>query len=500
MTRQAFLGIDIGTSTAKALLVLESGSIAGSASRGYDIQTPEPGAAEQDPRTWWQAIVSAVGEAKAQAGKSREDHEVKAVGLTGQMHSAVFIGEGGQPLRPAILWADKRATRETELISRRLGERRLWGVVRNPIPPGFTAPSILWLQAHEPDTYRRTRTVVQPKDWIAARLTGRLGTDITDASATGLFDIKEGSWSGAVLDVLGIPPGILPDVHPSGGMAGTLGSDAASELSLRPSLPVIYGGGDQPVQAVGNGIILPGTASLTIGTGGQILLPVTTLGDAFADGRYRIHTFRHCVPGLFYHMGATLSAGLSFKWFRAALGGGEPFPLLDGAARGVPPGSEGLIFLPHLMGERTPHMNPNARGLFFGIDIRHGRGHFARAVMEGVAFSLREAAQALGGASTMPAELILAGGGARSIIWPQIISDVLGVRVRFPRVDEGSAYGAALLAAVGSGAFRDIDEGVKEWVRYGDAVIEPRDEFRKMYDGAYEKYREIYRRCEAGPF
>ena len=496
MVRQAFLGIDIGTSTAKAILVSESGLVLGSASSNYDIEMPQPGAAEQDPRTWWRAVVSTVGELKDKAG---DGHEVKAVGLTGQMHSAVFVGDGGQPLRPAILWADKRATYETDFISERLGEQGLWGIVGNPVPVGFTAASILWLRDNEPDIYRQTRTVIQPKDFIIMRLTGKTGTDVTDASATGLFDIQGGSWSGAVLDALGIPPGILPEVHVSGDVAGALLSDAASELSLSPSIPVIYGGGDQPVQAVGNGIIRPGAASLTIGTGGQILLPVTAPGDTHAAGRLAIHTFRHCVPGLFYHMGATLSAGLSLKWFRNTLGGGAPFPVLDEEARGVPSGSEGLIFLPHLMGERTPHMNPHARGLFFGIDICHGRGHFARAVMEGVAFSLREAAQAVAEVSTMPRELILAGGGGRSTVWPQIISDVLNVSVKFPKVDEGSAYGAALLAAVGSGTLRDIDEGVREWVRYRDAVIEPRDEFRKMYDGAYEKYREIYRRCEFDP-
>jgi xylulokinase len=496
MTRQTFLGIDIGTSTAKALLVSESGGILGSATRSYNILSPHPDAAEQDPRTWWEAVVSAVREVRGGAG---DGQTVKAVGLTGQMHSAVFLGADERPLRRAILWADKRATREAEFISARLGERGLRGVVRNPVPVGFTAPSILWLRENEPAVYRRTKAVIQPKDFIAAMLTGLVGTDVTDASATGLLDIRGGFWSDAVLDALGIPPEILAPIHPSGGEAGTLTSGAASALSLDRSTPVIYGGGDQPVQAVGNGIVRPGAASLTVGTGGQILLPVSTLRDSLPDGGFSIHTFRHCVAGLFYLMGATLAAGLSLKWYRGALGGGESFAALDREAQGVPPGSDGLVFLPHLMGERTPHMNPYARGLFFGIDIRHGRGHFARAVMEGVAFSLREAAAAVAESSVLPGELILTGGGGRSKVWARIISDVLNIPVRFPRVDEGSAYGAALLAATGSGAFRDIEEGVTEWVRYRDEVVEPRDEYRTLYDDAYERYREIYRRLEAAP-
>jgi xylulokinase len=496
MTRQTFLGVDIGTSTAKALLVSESGGVLGSATRNYDIISPRPDAAEQDPRTWWEAVVSAVREVRGGAGGGRE---VRAVGLTGQMHSAVFMGGDGRPLRRAILWADKRAIREAEFISGKLGEHGLRGIVRNPVPAGFTAPSILWLRENEPAVYRRTKAVIQPKDFIVTMLTGLIGTDVTDASATGLLDIREGSWSGAVLDALGIPPDILAPIHPSGAAAGTLNADSASELTLSPSVPVIYGGGDQPVQAVGNGIVRPNTASLTVGTGGQILLPVSTLKEAPADGRFPIHTFRHCVSGLYYLMGATLAAGLSLKWFRGALGGGESFTALDREAQDAAPGADGLVFLPHLMGERTPHMNPHARGLFFGIDIRHGRGHFARAVMEGVAFSLREAAEAVAEASALPGELILTGGGGRSTVWARIISDVLNIPVRFPRVDEGSAYGAALLAATGSGAFRDIKEGVTEWVRYRDEVIEPRDEFRALYDDTYERYREIYRRLETDP-
>ncbi|MBN2224793.1 MAG: xylulokinase [Deltaproteobacteria bacterium] len=493
MARQAFLGIDIGTSTTKAVLVSEKGLVLGSCVKDYDIQAPTPGAAEQDPDAWWRAVVSAAGAVRRAAGK---DCEITAVGLTGQMHSAVFISEAGRALRPAILWADKRATGQADLISERLGDRGLWRVVRNPIPVGFTAPSILWVKENEPEIYERTVKVLQPKDYVVMRLTGAIGTDVTDASATGLLDIGRRSWSDEVLDALEIPPDILPEIHRPGGTAGTPAGDAASELSLTPSVPVVYGGGDQPVQAVGNGIIRPGAASLTIGTGGQVLLPVGSLGDTGNNRPFKIHTFCHCVEGLFYHMGATLAAGLSLKWFRDTLAGGQSFDRLDRAADRIAPGSDGLIFLPHLMGERTPHMNPGARGLFYGIDLSHSGGHFARAVMEGVAFSLREAAEAVGEVSEMPSELTLTGGGARSRVWSGIISNVLGVPVRFPVMDEGSAFGAALLAAVGSGAFRDVDEGVGAWVRYRDETIEPQDGIKEIYDGMYDRYRQIYQRLE----
>jgi xylulokinase len=493
MVRQAFLGIDIGTSTTKAVLVSESGCALSSCARDYDIQTPTPGAAEQHPDTWWEAVVSAVGEVHRTA---EIDCEIRAVGLTGQMHTAVFIGENCRVLRPAILWADKRATEEIDLISERLTDRGLWPVVMNPIPVGFTAPSILWLRENEPAVYERTINVIQPKDYVIMRLTGQVGTDVTDASATGLFDIRRHSWSDEVADALEIPRRILPELHRPGDTAPMPAGRAASELSLKTSIPVIYAGGDQPVQAVGNGIIRPGTASLTIGTGGQVLVPVDVLKDTGVDGRFTVHTFCHSVPGLFYHMGATLSAGLSLKWFRNTLAGGEPFGRLDQAADTIAPGSEGLIFLPYLMGERTPHMNPRVRGLFYGIDLGHTRGHFARAVMEGVAFSLREALDAVREVSWLPEELILTGGGARSPVWAGIIANVLGVPVRFPVADEGSAYGAALLAAVGCGAFNDVDEGVGAWVRYKDEPITPRDDVKEIYDGVYDRYREIYRRLE----
>jgi xylulokinase len=496
MAQRAFLGIDVGTSTTKAVLVDELGIVLGSCAKSYAIETPAPRAAEQHPDTWWKAVVSAAQGARRQAGKGPE---IAAVGVAGQMHSAVFIGGSGRVLRPAILWADTRATDQAALIAARLSERGLWGIVKNPVPAGFTASSILWVRENEPEVYGQTAAVVQPKDYVVMRLTGQTGTDVTDASATGLFDIGRGGWSAEVLDALDIRPDILPEIHRPGDIAGTMTNRATAELSLEASVPVVWGGGDQPVQAVGNGIIRLDTASLTVGTGGQILLPIADLKDTGNDGRFTIHTFRHCIEGLFYHLGATLAAGLSLKWFRDNLAAGTPFDRLDRAADAVSPGCDGLIFLPHLIGERTPHMNAKARGLFYGIDLGHTGGHFARAVMEGVAFSIREAAQAVGGQSGMPGEVLFTGGGARSRVWSGIISDILGIPVRFPVVDEGSAYGAAMLAAVGTGAFRDIEGGVGAWVRYRKEPIMPRADVRALYDGIYGRYREIYRRLETDP-
>jgi xylulokinase len=497
MTNAAFLGIDVGTSTTKSVIVSESGAALASSLVGYDIETPSPGAAEEDPQTWWDAVVRAVGEARA---KAEGAHEIRAIGLSGQMHSAVFLGESREVLRPAILWADTRAAAQSDFITKTLSDRGLFRVVKNPVPVGFTAPSILWVREREPAVFRRVRTVIQPKDYIRMRLVGEVATDSTDASATGLFDIAGRAWSQEVLDALDIPRAILPEVHNSAAVAGALTDEAASALSLGPGLPVVYGGGDQPVGAVGNGIVSPERGSLTVGTGGQVLVPARAPGATERDGKFAIHTFCHCPEGLFYHMGATLAAGLSLKWFRNNLGGGESFAALDKEAEGVPAGSEGLIFLPYLLGERTPHMDVRARGLFFGIGLAHTRGHFARAVMEGVAFSIREALEAVARAAPVPDELVMSGGGGKSSLWPRIIADVLGVRVRFPAADEGSAYGAALLAAVGSGTFGDIDEAAGAWVRYRDEAVVPEDEHRATYDASYNKYRELYRRLSPDLF
>jgi len=496
MAHKTFLGIDIGTSTTKAILVSESGAVLGSHVINYAIETPAAGAAEQHPDTWWEATASAVRTAQERAVAGGG---IAAVGVTGQMHSAVFIGKSHQVLRPAILWADTRSAGQAARIAGRISARRLWGVVGNPVPAGFTAPSILWVKENEPEVYENTVAVIQPKDYVVMRLTGSLGTDPTDASATGLMDIGRGAWSREVTDALSMRPDILPAIGRCRDTAGTPTEAAAAELSIPPSIPVIRAGGDQPVQAVGNGIIRPGIASLTVGTGGQVLLPTAKLSDAPEGGRFLVNTFRHCVEDLFYHLGATLAAGLSLRWFRDTLAVGQSFIDLDREAEVVAPGADGLIFLPHLIGERTPHMNADARGVFFGIGLGHTQGHFARAVMEGVAFSLREAVEAVGRVSAMPGEVILAGGGAKSRVWSGIISNILGMPARYPVVDEGSAYGAALMAAVGSGTFRDIEEGVGAWVRYRDERSTPRRGIRGLYDGIYDRYREIYRRLQADP-
>jgi len=488
--RGSVLGIDIGTSGTKAVLVEDSGKILGSFLVPYDIESPAPGYAEQDPETWWKSTVSAVNSLLAD---NKLGERVLAIGLSGQMHSAVFLGEGEKALCPSILWADTRTKEEAKLISERLGRESLFQHTANPMAVGFTATSLLWVKKHEPEIFQKLRKVILPKDYIRLKLTGEVGTEFSDACATGLFDVRKLAWSEEVLSAVDVPKDILPGIGYSSNVAGTLLENAAAELSLRPHIPVVYGGGDQPAQAVGNGVISPGQVSVTIGTGGQVFTPTE---NPYGDEKLRVHTFCHCLENLWYYMGATLSAGLSMKWFRDSFAQGISYTLLDEMAETVSPGSDDVIFLPYLVGERTPHMDPNARGIFFGLGLEHTTGHLARAVMEGVAFSLREALDIMKGLGVSTDEIIISGGGGKSPLWSRIISDVLGLRVKFPKAQEGSAFGAAIMAAVGAGIFCDIPEAIEKWVGYREEVIAPLKENRKIYDEAYTKYRGIYRRLK----
>jgi xylulokinase len=475
------IGVDVGTSGTRALAVTTEGELVAEATRAHELLTPRPGWTEQDPAQWWEATRSVLAEIAAAAGD-----EVVGLGLTGQMHGSVFLDAGGEVIRPALLWNDQRTAAECDEITQRVGEERLLELAGNPALTGFQAPKILWLARHEPDAYARVASVLLPKDYVRLRLTGERATDASDAAGTLLLDVRARDWSAEILDALEIPREWMPAVYEGPEVTGTLFDDLADELGLPRGLPVAAGGGDNAAAAVGVGVVREGALSSSIGTSGVIFAH----RDAFApDPSGRVHAFCHAVPGAWHLMSVTLSAGGSLSWWRDVAGG--EFDALVGAASAVEPGSEGLVFLPYLTGERTPHLDPSARGGFVGLTVRHGRAHLTRAVMEGVAFSMRDGLEIMRGLGTPDDDIRAVGGGARSPLWLQLQADVYGRPIRRTLIDEGPAYGAALLAGVAAGAFADVEEAGTR-VRLREEVVEPDPERARRYDELHEIYAALY--------
>ena len=474
------IGVDVGTSGTRALAVTTDGELVAEANRPHDLLTPRPGWTEQDPAQWWDATKAVLAEVAAKA------EDVVGLGLTGQMHGSVFLDSAGDVIRPALLWNDQRTAAECDEITERVGAERLLELAGNPALTGFQAPKILWLARHEPDAYARVASVVLPKDYVRLRLTGEHATDASDAAGTLLLDVRARDWSPDILDALEIPREWMPEVFEGPEVTGTLREDVAGELGLPAGLPVAAGGGDNAAAAVGVGVVREGSLSSSIGTSGVIFAH----RDAFApDPSGRVHAFCHAVPGAFHLMSVTLSAGGSLSWWRDLVGG--DFDTLVAGAEAVAPGAEGLVFLPYLTGERTPHLDPEARGAFVGLTVRHGRGHLTRAVMEGVAFSMRDGLEIMRGLGTPDDDVRAVGGGARSPLWMQLQADVYGRPVRRTVIDEGPAYGAALLAGVAAGAFADVEEASSR-VRLREEVTEPDPERARRYDGLYEVYASLY--------
>ncbi|MDH7569914.1 MAG: xylulokinase, partial [Armatimonadota bacterium] len=421
------LGIDIGTSGTKALVIDVDGRALGSATVDYPLSTPQPGWAEQDPADWWRATAAAVRAACVRAGISPA--EVAAVGLSGQMHGSVFLDENHQVLRPAILWCDQRTAAQCERITATVGRDRVVAITCNPVLTGFTAPKVVWLREHEPSLYARVRKVLLPKDYVRFRLTGEFATEVSDASGTSLFDVPNRRWSGEILSALEIPEEWLPQCYESVEVSGRVNATAAAETGLREGTPVVGGGGDQAAGAVGNGIVSPGAVSIALGTSGVVFAYAET---PEMDPQLRTHTFCHAVPGKWHVMGVMLSCGGSLRWYRDALNqperdvasrmGVDPYDLITAEAAQAPLGSEGLLFLPYLIGERTPYPDPDARGVFFGLSLRHDKRHLARAVLEGVSFGLRDSFEILRSMGLPITEVRVSGGGARSAVWRQILA------------------------------------------------------------------------------
>jgi xylulokinase len=446
------LGIDVSTTATKAVLVDAAGAVRGIGTAEYGYETPKPLWSEQDPGLWWAGAVEAIGRALAAGGVGGA--EVEAIGLTGQMHGAVLLDAAGEVLRPAILWNDQRTAAECDEMRTLVGVERLIAVTGNDAITGFTAPKLLWVRRHEPATWARLAHVLLPKDYLRLRLTGDYAMDKADSSGTILFDLAARTWSAEVLAALDLDPAWFPPTHEGPEVTGTVTAAAAGATGLRAGTPVVAGGGDQAANGVGVGAVSEGTVALSLGTSGVIFAATHA---PLHEEHGRVHAFCHAVPERWHLMSVMLSAAGSLRWFRDALAPGEAFGELVATAAGVEAATDGLFFLPYLTGERSPHPDPLARGAFVGITVQHDRRHLTRAVLEGVAFGLRDGLDLmLAAGMARPAQIRASGGGLASDLWRQILADVLEAELVTTSTTEGAAFGAAILAAVGAGWFADV--------------------------------------------
>jgi len=483
------LGIDIGTSGTKGVLMDREGKIYARAGREYSIDIPQPDWAEQDPKIWWEATIRAAREVIKESEINPQ--QIRGIGLSGQMHGTVFLDRNLQPFRPAIIWADQRSSSQCELIYQKIGKERLAELTGSPVATGFMCSTLLWMKENQPETYNKIYKVVLPKDYIRYRLTGNLGTEVTDASSTLLLDVKRRCWSEELLNVLGLPSEILPgEVHESQEVAGYLLADVAKDTGLLEGIPVVYGGGDQSMQAVGNGVIRPGILSSTIGTAGQLFI---TMDKFIYDPKLRIHTFCHVMPDSYHLLGAILCAGLSLKWLREnILHTPDSYRVFDKEVDKIKAGSEGIIFLPYLLGERSPYMNPRAKGVFFGISLKHHRVHMIKAIMEGVVFALKDCLEVFEELGIKIERVIASGGGAKSRVWRQMQADIFNKEISMTQSTEQAAMGAAILAGVGVGIYKSVEDGCKKAVKLKEEKIKPIPENVDIYNRQFKIYQSLY--------
>ena len=482
-----FLGIDVGTGGTRALVIDPAGRIVGSAtSEHVPFATPRPGWAEQDPADWWRATGEAVRGALSDAGI--DGAAIAAVGFSGQMHGSTLLDDTDQVVRPALLWCDQRTGAECDAITATVGAARLIELTLNPALTGFTLPKLLWVRRHEPALWARVRSVLLPKDYVRFRLTGDRATDVADASGTLLFDVANRRWSAEVAGALDIDLALLPRAFESPDVTGTVNAAGAAATGLRAGTPVVAGGGDQAAGAVGMGIVEAGLVSATIGTSGVVFAATS---KPALDPKGRVHTFCHAVPGMWHVMGVTQGAGLSLRWLRDMMGGGLTYDQLCEAATGVPPGCDGARWTPYLMGERTPHLDPGARAALAGLTASHTRGHLVRAVLEGVTFSLQDSFAIFAEMGVPVSGVRLGGGGAKSPLWRQIQADVYGHTAEIVEAEEGAAYGAAILAGVGAGAWPSVDGACKAIVKVASRVP-PSPVAVAALRAVYADWRRIY--------
>jgi xylulokinase len=491
-----FLGIDIGTSGTKTLAINEQGEILAEGSGTHRSFFPKPLWSEQDPEDWWQATIKSVREVMKKAKLKPAD--VRAIGLSGQMHGSVFLDKNNQVVRPAILWNDQRTAAECVEIEKRAGGRKaLIKMVANPALPGFTAPKILWLRNHEPKNFDKTVKILLPKDDVRRRLTGEFATEVSDASGMLLLDVAARTWSKKLLSKLELDPSLFAQCYESQDVTGTLTAAAAKELGLTTDCVVVGGASDNAANGVGTGVVTKGVVSSSIGTSGVVF---AHSDEVQIDPEGRLHTFCHAVKGKWHVMGVSLSAGGSLQWFvekfcQELAGSGkskrDPYAVLNEEAGPIPPGSEGLFFLPYLAGERTPHADADARGCFVGLTLKHGRGHVARAIMEGVAYALRDSLTIIQQMGVPVKRIIASGGGAKSPLWRQLQADVFGQPACIINAEQGPAYGAGLLAAVGAGAFKSVEEACKVTIKVVEETPVNKDA-KKTYDAGYKIYQDLY--------
>jgi xylulokinase len=480
------LGIDVSTTATKAVLVDEAGSVVGICVSEYGFDAPRPLWSEQDPEAWWTGAIEAIHGALTTAGV--EGRDVVAIGLTGQMHGAVLLDQADRVVRPAILWNDQRSTAECDAIRQAVGPERLIALTGNDAVTGLTAPKLVWVREHEPEIWSKVAHVLLPKDYLRLRLTGEHHLDKADGSGTLLFDLAARDWSPEVVDALRIPAAWLPPTHEGPSITGAVTASAAAATGLRAGTPVVAGGGDQAANAVGVGVVAPGTAALSLGTSGVVF---AATNEPLFDRLGRVHAFCHAVPGRWNLMSVMLSAAGSLRWLRDWIAPGTSFDALVGPAAEVPAGSRGLWFLPYLSGERSPYPDPLARGAFIGLTLGHDRRDLVRAVLEGVAFGLRDGLDLMIEAGMAPPSVFRAsGGGVASALWRQILADVLEAEIATVNTGEGAAFGAGLLAAVGAGWFSSVDEAVGAAVR--PTVVASPGADVAAYRGAHETYRSLY--------
>lgn len=490
------LGIDLGTSGTKTVLFDESGGIVASSLYEYEMHQPQNGWAEQNPEDWWNAAVFTISDTIKKSGVS--SGEIVSLGISGQMHGLVMLNGQGAVLRPAIIWCDQRTAEECKKITALVGAERLVEITANPALTGFTASKIMWVKKHEPELYAACAKILLPKDYLRFKLTGDFATEVSDASGMQLLDVPGRNWSQEILDKLEIDRSLLARVYESPEITGTISAEAAKLTGLSSETAVVGGAGDNAAAAVGTGVVSSGRAFTTIGTSGVVFAHTD---EPLTDPAGRVHTFCCAVPGAWHVMGVTQAAGLSLKWFRdnfcqneieeAKKINKDPYFLLDKQAEMVPAGANGLVYLPYLMGERTPHLDPDCRGVFFGLSAKHTRQDLLRAVMEGVTFSLKDCLSVLKEMGVVPDSMLACGGGGSSALWRQMLADIFGCKVKTVASKESAALGAAILAGVGAGIFESVPAACEKLIKENPAQL-PIAENSLKYENTYALYKALY--------
>lgn len=490
------IGVDLGTSGTKTVLFDEKGTVIASKTIEYPLYQEKNGWAEQEPEDWWRAARDTIRGVIEEAGIDSGD--IAGLGISGQMHGLVMLDENGQVLRRSIIWCDQRTAAECEEMTEKVGAKRLIEITANPALTGFTASKILWVRNHQPELYERCAHILLPKDYVRYMLTGDFATEVSDASGMQLLDIPGRCWSEEVCHKLGIDMALLPKVYESPEVTGVISEEAAALTGLKAGTPVVGGAGDNAAAAVGTGVVEDGKAFTTIGTSGVVFAHTDRIT---IDPQGRVHTFCCAVPGAWHVMGVTQGAGLSLKWFRdtfcaseveTAKGMGvDPYYLMDKEAERSPIGCNRLLYLPYLMGERTPHLDPDCRGVFFGLSAMHTKYDMLRAVMEGVTYSQRDSVEVLRSMGVEPKEMLACGGGGTSPLWRQMLADTYHCPVRTVKSKEGPALGAAILAAVGAGLYPSVPEACRQLIRTNEPQ-DPIEEHVPLYEAYYQVYRSLY--------